>query len=321
MATMKALQLTRASPDAPPSLSLTDLPIPALKPGHLLIKVQASAIHPSDILNSKGLFPLTVFPRIPGRDFSGTIQEPEARAGEEVYGTSGFTQAFSVDGAQAQYILVKEGAVAPKPKKLSWVQAATIGVPFTTASTVLSRTRVSKGETVVVLGANGAVGSAVVQIAESLGAKVLKGTRDAKGDVNTAADPELKALDTLTGGKGVDVVIDTVGQPALTKAAVGKLARGGRLGFIAAPRGGDETLGIEMTAFYRKDLSLVGINTLNVEVETFAKQLEEMGKKFEEGSLVGAKEGEWTETKLEDGVDAYGKAGQRGAGKFVIVMP
>jgi len=320
MATMKALRLTRPSPDIPPTLALTTLPIPSVQPEHLLIKVRASAIHPSDLLNSRGLFPYTTFPRVPGRDFSGVISQPSARAGEEVFGTSGFTQAFTVDGAQAEYILVPEDAVSPKPKNLSWVQAATVGVPFTTASTVLLRTRVERGEKVLVLGANGAVGSAVVQLAVSLGAVVLKGTRDDKGDLNTAADPALTGLDSLTDGKGVNVVIDTVGQPSLTKSAIAKLTKGGRLGFIAAPRSGDETLGIEMTAFYRKDLELVGVNTLNVAVATFAKELESMAKKFEEGVLVGAKEGEWTEVKLEDGVHGYEKAGKKGEGKFVIVM-
>ena len=320
MSTMKALRLTKSDPAKPPSLTLEDVPKPTVTAGHLLVQVHASAIHPSDIINAKGMFPYTTFPRIPGRDFSGTVVEgPSSLIGTEVYGTSGFTQAFSIDGAQAQYILVSEDAVAPKPKALSFVQAATIGVPFTTASLVLRRAALKKGETVLVLGANGAVGSAVVQLAKSLGAKVLAGTRDEKGDVNTAADPELKKLDELTSGKGVDVVVDTVGQPPLTLAAVAKLGRGGRLAFIAAPRTGLTELGIEMIDFYRKEKSLVGCNTLLYTVEEFAKELKELGPKFEDGSLKADAPGKWNEMKLEDALSAYEKAGQRGAGKFVIL--
>jgi NADPH2:quinone reductase len=321
MATMKALRLTRETPGTPPVLSLETLPKPTLTPGHLLVKVHASAIHPSDILNLKGAFPYTTFPRTPGRDYSGTVVEgPPHLIGTEIYGTSGFTQAFSIDGAQAEYILVSEAAVAPKPKNLSFVQAATVGVPFTTASLVLRRARTKEGDVVLVLGANGAVGSAVVQLAKSLGAKVLAGTRDEKGDVNTASDPELKKLDELTGGKGVDVVVDTVGQPALTKAAVAKLGRGGRLAFIAAPRVGSTELGVEMVDFYRKEKELVGCNTLLYTVDDFAEELKGLSSKFEDGSLKAAKPREWNEAQLEDGVQTYEKASQRGGGKFVIVV-
>ena len=215
---------------------------------------------------------------------------------------------------------MSEAAVAPKPKNLSFVQAATIPVPFTTASLVLRRAALKEGDVVLVLGANGAVGSAVVQLARSLGAKVLLGTRDEKGDVNTAADPDLKKVDELTGGKGVDVVVDTVGQPALTRASVAKLGKSGRLAFIAAPRSGATELGIEMVDFYRKEKTLVGCNTLVYSVEEFAEELKVLGAKFESGSLKPAKEGEWNEAKLEDGVQAYEKSGQKGGGKFVIVV-
>lgn len=229
---MKALHLTRPDTKLSPGLTLEDVSRPTLLPGHLIVKVHASAIHPSDVMNAKGAFPYTTYPRIPGRDYAGIVIEgPAALIGQEVYGTSGVTQAFSTDGGQAEFILVSEGAVAPKPKTLSFVQAATIGVPFTTALLALKKSGVKKSDVVLVLGANGAVGSAAVQVARSMGAKVLLGVRNDSGDVNTASDPDLTALDALTSGKGVDVVIDTVGQPPLTNASVKKLARNGRLAF------------------------------------------------------------------------------------------
>jgi len=317
---MKALRITRDTPGTPTVLALESLPNPVLKPGHLIVKVHASAIHPSDIINSKGAFPYTTFPRVPGRDYAGVVVEgPEELVGTEVYGTSGNTQAFSVDGAQAEFMLVPIAAVAPKPKNLSFIQAATIGVPFTTALITLRKAGTKKGEIVLVLGANGAVGSAVVQLAKSLGATVLSGTRNDSGDVNTASDPDLNTLDALAGGKGVDVVVDTVGQPALTSAAVKKMGRGGRLAFIAAPRTGSTDLGIEMLDFYRKEKTLVGCNTLLYSVEEFAEEMKEMTPMFEAGILKGAEPGEWTEVKLGEGVQAYEKASQK-VGKFVIVM-
>jgi NADPH2:quinone reductase len=318
---MQALRLTRQDAASPPFLSLETIPKPTLTPGHLLVKVHASAIHPSDILNSKGSFGFTTFPRVPGRDYAGTVVEgPAEWVGKEVYGTSGNTQAFTEDGGQAEFILVPEGAVAPKPKNLSFAQAACIGVPFTTAALTVRRANVSAGDVVLVLGANGAVGSAVVQLAKSKGCRVISATRADGDDVNTAKDPDLSAVDALTEGKGVDVVVDTVGQPALTKAAILKLGRGGRLAFIAAPRTGASELALEMTDFYRKEKTVIGCNTLLYSVEEFAELMKTMTSSFDNGELHAAGEGEWTQVRLGDGVDAYERAKQRGAGKFVIVM-
>ncbi|KAF7896771.1 uncharacterized protein EAF01_009174 [Botrytis porri] len=319
---MKALRLIRDDLAAAPKLVLQDVPRPTLIPNHVIIKVHASAIHPSDLLNSKGGFPYTTFPRTPGRDFSGIVVEgPSNRIGQEVYGTSGNTIAFTQDGFQAEYCLVPEDAVAPKPENLSFTQAACVGVPFTTASLVLSRAHTKKGETVLVTGANGAVGSAIVQLAKCMGCRVISATRSDNYDINVATDPELNAVNDSTDGKGVDVVADTVGQPALVQAAVNKLARGGRLAFIASPRGGaDAELTLDMLSFYRGEKSLVGCNTLAYGVGDLALQLKELTGKFEEGSLKGADEGSWIDIGIENGVEAYEKASQRKGEKFVIVM-
>ena len=287
----------------------------------MLIKIHASAIHPSDILNLKCAFALTSFPRVPGRDYAGTVVEGSAEwVGKEVYGTSGYTQAFSVDGAQAEFMLIPENAVAVKPSNVSLAQAAVIGVPFTTAALTLRRASCKAGDVVLILGTNGAVGSAAVQVARSMGCRVLSATRSDGEDVNTAKDPELAAVDALTGGKGVDVVIDTVGQPALTRAAVLKLGRGGRLAFIAAPRTGASDLQIGMLDFYREEKTVVGCNTLHYSAEECAVLLRDMTMGFERVNLKAAEVGEWTEVRLEDGVVVYKKAQQRGAGKFVFVM-
>ncbi|KUJ13703.1 GroES-like protein [Mollisia scopiformis] len=312
--TTLALQLTRPSQTTPPTLTLITLPIPTPKEGQVLVRIHASAIQPSDILNTQGAFPYTTFPRVPGRDFAGTIfssPSDPSLINQEIYGTSGNTLSFTSDGAHAEYILVPSTAVASKPTNLSFAQAATIGVPFTTAALAVKKGEVKSGERVLVLGANGAVGSAAVQIAGAKGAKVLKGVRGPKGDVDTGADPELSALK-----EPVDVVIDTVGQPSLTAAAARKLGRAGRLVFIAAPRSGETVLGIEMVDFYRLEKRVEGINTLLYGIESFAEELRSMSGLFEEGKLVVG-EG-WTEVPLKEGVDAYNRAGKKGGiDKFI----
>lgn len=314
---MKALQLTQAEARAPPSLSIIHTAIPTPIPGHLLVKVHASAIQPSDVINSRGGFPYTTFPRIPGRDFAGTVAAGPRR-GEEVYGTSGFTHAFTIDGFHAEFCLVREDAVAPKPSNISFAQAACIGVPFTTAALTLRKADVKPSDTVVVIGAGGSVGSSVVQLAREKGCLVLTVARDDKADICTTRDPELKTLSTLTQGRGVDVVIDTVGIPALMEAAIGKLAHGGRMAFIAAP--GNSNLVINLKNFYRQEMSLVGCNSLSYSAEEMAKEMTAMSSEFEKGTLVPADEKIWTKIGLDQAVEAYEEARHKGAAKYVIVM-
>lgn len=235
-----------------------------------------------------------------------------------MYGTSGNKQAFTIDGAQAEYMLVPEHAVAAKPKYLTFEQAAVLGVPFGTAGMALEKSGAKKGDVVLVLGANGAVGSAVVQLAKAKGCKVLEGSRQENADVNTSKDPALSAVDELTEGKGVDVVIDTVGNPGLTQAVVRKLGTGGCLVFIAAPKTGERGLAFDMLDFYRSERKIVGVNTLLHGVEEFAGELEVIAEMFDRGVLKAGRE--WEKVRLEEGVEAYERAGRKGAGKFVIVM-
>ncbi|RFU27180.1 hypothetical protein B7463_g9158, partial [Scytalidium lignicola] len=323
--TMKAVYLQRSEPDVTPTLSLENRPRPKLTPGNLIVKIHASPIQPSDIVNRRGAFPYTLFPRIPGRDFAGTIVEgPPERIGQEVYGTSGYEIAFTQDGFHAEYALVPESAVAPKPRSLSFEQAACLGVPYTTAWTILERGQVKASDVVLVIGANGAVGSAAVQLARGKGCRVLTASRGDDSDINTSKDVAFDGVSALTEGKGVDVVIDTVGQPALTRAAVLKLAKRGRLVFITAPRTGvpgSTELTVEMLNFYRDEKSLIGCNTLLYSVKEMGVILQQITELFDKGALDSSKlGGAWKTAKLDDAVAVYEAAGKPGGGKYVFLF-
>ncbi|PTB70303.1 GroES-like protein [Trichoderma citrinoviride] len=303
---MKALQVLRETASEAARLALNELPKPALIPNHVLVRVHASAIHPSDVGNASGTFPYTQYPRVVGRDYAGVVEEgPRELVGKEVYGTSGHAYAFTKDGFQAEYTLIQEDEVALKPKNLTFAEAATVGVPFTTASQMIERAAVTESDTVLVIGANGAVGSAASQLAQNIGARVIRATRDESGEVNTDKDPELHALDALTDGKGVDVVLDTVGSPTLTVNGLKKLAKGGRLAFISAPKSGAGDLTIDMRYFYRADLSLFGCNSLNPSAKEMARRLNAITGLFESGKL--KPDGKWTPVPLDQALDAYGK--------------
>src|SRR5437016_12221424 len=140
----------------------------------LLIEVKAAAVNPSDVKAATGLMPYAVFPRTPGRDYAGVVIDgPEGWIGREVFGSSG-DLGIRRDGTHATHLAVEADAVVEKPKGLSWEEAAGIGVPFVTAMEGLRRSGIPKaGETVLVMGVNGKVGQAAVEIATWHGARVI----------------------------------------------------------------------------------------------------------------------------------------------------
>ena len=311
---MQALQVIKKGPSAP-SLKLITTPKPSPGPGQVLIQVKASPIQPSDILNSKGSFPHTTFPRIPGRDFAGTVVEgPSRLLGKEVFGTSGKWFSFTEDGAHAEYCLIPEEAVVEKPKNLSFAQAAAAGTPFSTAAIALRRAGAKAGETVLVLGATGQVGSAVTNLARSWGCRVLGVARGNAADVDSAGDPSLSKAKALTDGKGPDVAVDTVGNAQLAQAAIEVLGVRGRYSFISAPRGGDSKVPVDFLSVYRREVSLIGNNSADHVQEEMARELEAMREGFESGALVPMKESAMAFVSLEEAVDAYAD----GKKKYVI---
>src|SRR3954464_3681481 len=158
----------------------------------LLIEVKAAAVNPSDVKAATGLMPYAVFPRTPGRDYAGiVIDGPTGRIGREVFGSSG-DLGIRRDGTHATHLAVEVDAVVEKPKRISWEEAAGIGVPFVTAMEGLRRAGIPKaGETVLVMGVNGKVGQAAVQIASWHGARVIGVVRKSEpyaGHTNSTVD-------------------------------------------------------------------------------------------------------------------------------------
>lgn len=305
---MKAVRVTKDGSST--SVNIEDIPKPSIKSGELLVKIRASFTQPADILNSKGGFPKTTFPRTLGKDFAGTVVEgSDEWKGKDVYGTSGATFSFTEDGAQAEYAVLKEHAVAPKPKNLSFAQAASVGTPFSTAMVILQRAHTKPSDTVMVLGATGSVGSSVMQMAKAIGCKTISVGRHGT-DVNSTEDPELQEAKRLTDGNGPEVAVDTVGDFNLTKAAFNVLAQKGRLATITAPRGGASTeLAVDILSLYRREIEVIGCNTAAAPQQDMAKLLSDMTAEFEDGRLVAADEKTMTLLPIDQAADAYnGKA-------------
>lgn len=215
------------------SLSLEERPQPTPQPGQLVVQVAVSPLQPSDLLNTQGNFSLTTFPRIPGRDFAGTVIAPVDSKwhGKTVAGTSGPVLGFTRDGTHAEFVVVDEEGVVEVPAVLDVRRVGLSGTPWTTAYLALSRATPTQNETVLVLGASGQVGNAVSQLVKSslFSCRLLTAGRGQKYDVDSAADPNLAAVLKLTDGRGPNIVIDTTGDITLQAAGIRNLSDRGRL--------------------------------------------------------------------------------------------
>lgn len=289
---MKALQFSRYG--TPEVLEYVDVPKPDMRADAALVRVHAASVNPSDVKNVAGHFSQTTLPRIPGRDFSGVVEQgPEAWLGMEVWGTGGDI-GFTRDGTHAQYISVPIGALVRKPAALDHAQASAIGVNFVVAWLgVVDYAQLREGETIAVIGAGGGVGGAVTQIAHSLGCRVIGIDRhpldnDAPAgkrihdfvpfDEHTVA--QVRGISGLSGG--VDVVFDSVGGVAF-ETALGLAKRRGRVVEISAT--GKRRVEFDVVDFYHNETQLLGADSAKLGVVESARLMQAVARGFDNGKF------------------------------------
>ena len=201
-------------------LQVVEVDRPKPGPGKVLVRVKAAGINPGEASIRKGLFadrwPAT-FPSGLGSDLAGVVEEvgpgvSNVAVGDEVIG---FTNDRS---SQAEFVLVKSGHLVPRPRNVSWEQAGALFVAGTTAYAAVRSVALSAGDTVVVSGAAGGVGSIAVQLARNAGANVIGLASDANhkwladhGVIPvTYGDGVADRIRAASGGE-VDALIDTFG--------------------------------------------------------------------------------------------------------------
>jgi NADPH:quinone reductase len=283
---MKALRLAEFGP--PTVLRIEEVGIPEPGEGEALVRVKAAGVNPSDIGNVAGRFTKTTLPRTPGRDFAGVVVKGKQHEGEEVWG-SGPRLGIVRDGSHAEYVVVPEETLSLKPKALSMAQAAAIGVPYITAwVSLVNAGQIQAGETVLIVGAAGAVGQAATQIANWKQARVIGAalTSDAISGtvavVNTKNEDLRERVMELTEGKGVDAVFDTVGG-ALFERALRSLRPGGRQ--VAISSKGEARVSFNLTDFYHNSSRLIGVDSYGLTPREAGEIAGELRPGFEMGVL------------------------------------
>jgi NADPH:quinone reductase len=289
---MRALQFTEFGPVS--NLRLIELPDPKADATTAVVKIAAASITPSDVKNVEGSMEHTTLPRIPGRDYAGTVVEgPAEWLGAEVWGTGGEI-GYSINGSHAELIAVPVASLRRKPATLLLEQAAAVGLTYLAAWLgLIEYAQLAAGETLLVLGANGGVGGAATQIGKWRGARILGVDRRpllpeaptvrAIDDFFLLNDQALESrVRGLTQGRGAEVVFDTVGGP-MFEPALKSLAHRGRLLEIASAGGG--RVSFDLIDFYHNESRLFGIDTRARAAVASAVLLEALLPFFEQGDF------------------------------------
>ncbi|MGP4032124.1 NADP-dependent oxidoreductase [Pseudarthrobacter sp. 1C304] len=239
---MKAITYSEyGSPDV---LEVTEQPLPKVGPGMVLVKVKAAAVNPVDWKIMAGYLDQVMdlqFPAIPGWDVAGVVESvgidaPQFSPGDEViaYGRKDYVHG----GSFAEYIALPERLLARKPASLGWDESAGLPLAGLTAYQVLTRLGLAPGETVLIHGGAGGVGSLGIQIATALGARVIATASEKNHDFlrSLGAEPVsygeglAERVRALRPG-GVEVVADFAG--GNLEATLAVLAADGRHASIA----------------------------------------------------------------------------------------
>ena len=264
---MRAIEIT--APGGPEVLQPCERPQPELRPGELLIAVQASGVNRPDVLQRKGLYPMPPgVSDLPGLEVAGTVAagsaEDLAAAGLKIGDP---VCALVAGGGYAEFCAAPAGQCLPVPQGLNMIEAASLPETFFTVwQNVFAIANLKAGETLLVQGGSSGIGVTAIQLAKALGAQVIvtAGSDDkcaaclvigADHAINYRTQDFVAEVKRVTGGKGANVVLDMVAG-AYVGREIECLADDGRLAIIAT-QGGSASQ-IDSGLVLRKRLAITG---------------------------------------------------------------
>src|SRR5438876_7934601 len=258
-------------------LRLEEAPMPQSGLGEVVVRMHAVGVNPVETYIRAGTYGrLPELPYTPGNDGAGVVEQvgadvSDSKAGDHVY-TAG-----SISGTYAEFALCKKEQVHPLPANISFAQGAAMGTPYATAYRgLLQRADAKPGETLLVHGASGGVGTAAVQLARARGLRVfgtagrdegLKLAREQGAHAvfdHRAAEHFIQIM-KATGDRGVDVIVELLANVNLGKDLI-ILAKGGRVAIIGS-RGRVE---INPRDAMQRDVDLRGMVMPNTSPEDLA---------------------------------------------------
>ncbi|MED5594856.1 NAD(P)H-quinone oxidoreductase [Janthinobacterium sp. P210006] len=261
---MRAVAISQPGPAD--VLQIAEHPVPAFKAGELLIKVHAAGINRPDVLQRLGKYaPPAGASDLPGLEVAGEVVDGD-------FTNTGFSKgdlvcALVQGGGYAEYCAAPAGQCLPLPKGLTALEGASLPENFFTVwSNVFDRCALADGETLLVQGGTSGIGVAAIQLAAALGHRVFAtaGSDDkaracealgAERGINYRTEDFVAVVKELTGGRGVDVILDMVGGDYLPR-EIDCLADDGRIGLIAVQGGTKAEL--DLGSLLRRRLTVTG---------------------------------------------------------------
>lgn len=275
---MRAIEITQ--PGKPEVLQLCERPLPQLKAGEVLIKVHAAGINRPDVLQRLGHYPVPPGASdLPGLEVAGEIVDGDLAGSSFQKGD--MVCALVQGGGYAEYCAAPLAQCLPVPAGLSPVQAASLPETFFTVwSNVFDRSALAEGETLLVQGGTSGIGVTAIQVATALGHRVFAtaGTDEkcracealgAERGINYKTEDFVAVTKELTGGRGVDVVLDMVAGPYVAR-EIDCLADDGRIALIALLGGAKAQ--VDLGQVLRRRLSISG-STLRPRPVAFKAQI------------------------------------------------
>ena len=273
-----------------------DWPSPELGDNDVRIRVKAAGLNFPDVLIIQGKYQFQPeLPFIPGGECAGVVEEVGAavtrwKVGDEVIHSGG-------SGSFCEEIVANELAVLPKPPALSFEAAAGITITYLTSyHALVQRANIQPGETLLVLGAAGGVGSTAVELGKALGATVIAAASSddklalckelgADHTINYSTESVKDRVKELTGGRGVDVVYDPVGGD-FSEPAVRSMGWNGRYLVVGFASGPIPSIPLNLTLL--KGCSIVGVfwgRFTMEETEVHLANIDTLWQWFEEGKI------------------------------------
>ena len=323
---MKAIVVERFG--GPEVLGERTVPLPEPHAGEVRVRLHAVGVNPVETYIRSGSYgTLPELPYTPGNDGAGVVDAvgegvKDVRAGERVFVAA--ARAARNTGTYAGYVVCDASAVGFLPEGVSFEQGAGIGTPgLAAADALFVRARVQPGETVLVHGASGGVGTIAVQLASRIGAAVLGTAGDEEGRALVEQLGARKAFDhhaegylddilKATGGRGADAVLDMAAQANLMK-DVRVTAVRGRI-VVVGSRG---TLDFDPRGLMSADLDVRGMNVNNLRLDELNLVMHALEAALDGGMRVVVARA----LPLAQAAEAHRAVAERGKdGKIVLVV-
>ena len=316
------------NPTGVDALSWKELPTPAPKAGEVLIEIKAASLNFPDLLIVQNKYQMKpALPFVPGSEYAGVVQAVGEGVEDRTVGQH--VACLSGTGGFATHTIAPAALCMPLPPGFSFVDAAAFIMIYATSHhALLDRAQLKAGETVLVLGAAGGVGTSAIQIAKAAGARVIAAASTdekcalctsigADATINYSTENLRDAIKALTNGKGPDVIYDPVGGD-FTEPAFRSIAWRGRylvVGFASGP-----TPSLPLNLPLLKGASIVGVfwgGFAKAEPKANAAMMGELASWYAQGKIKPVIDRTMPMAELKA---AYAHMGSRGVkGKLVMV--